>query len=56
MTKKKQTPVHSWASNQARTRLVNAHKEEFDLYYEQALNKAGVQTRNQIMKEKYNYE
>jgi hypothetical protein len=56
MTDKEKAKIQGWASNQARTRLVQAHKEEFDLYYQQALNKAGIKSRNQEMKEKYNYE
>ena len=56
MTDKEKTIKCKSASSQARTRLVMAHKEEYNLYYQQALNKAGIQTRNQTMKEKYNYE
>ena len=56
MTDKEKTIKCKSASSQARTRLVMAHKEEYNLYYQQELNKAGIQTRNQAMKEKYNYE
>jgi hypothetical protein len=41
----------SIANNRARTRLVQQHKAEFDIYYQQELNALGVKTRNQRQEE-----
>ena len=35
------------ASNRARTRLARKYKDEYDILYEQELNKLGIKTRNQ---------
>jgi hypothetical protein len=37
----------SKASNRARTRLAQKYKEEFDLLYQEELNKLGIKTRKQ---------
>jgi hypothetical protein len=44
---------HTLAAGRAKTRLVNAHKEEYDRYYQAELNRVGIQTRKQITEERY---
>lgn len=44
---------HTLAAGRAKTRLVNAHKEEYDRYYQAELNRVGIKTRNQVIEERY---
>jgi hypothetical protein len=41
------TNLASKAGNRARTRLARKYKDEYDMLYEQELNKLGIKTRNQ---------
>ena len=41
------------AAGRAKTRLVNAHKEEFNRLYEEELNRVGIQSRKQQLEERY---
>jgi hypothetical protein len=50
------TSPQTLASGRAKTRLVNAHKEEYDRLYQEELNKVGIKTRDQQFQERYNNE
>lgn len=50
------TSQQTLASGRAKTRLVLAHKDEFDRLYQEELNKVGLQTRKQIIEKRYKEE
>ncbi len=41
------------AAGRAKTRLVNAHKYEYDRLYQDELNRIGILTRHQQFEERY---
>lgn len=41
------------AAGRAKTRLANAHKDEYDRLYQEELNRVGILTRHQQFEERY---